>query len=472
MTITRSNTAGRNLRRWSLLVVGILLTILLVMAVKPAPQCAPARMSDDFVETIGVNTHLHFLDSVYGDRYPLVSEKLTKLGVRHARNGAILTSSSTLNELFYGRLRNLAALGIRFNVSVDPRRQNQETINEAKIARIERMAGSALESFEGPNEYNKSGDPDWAENLTSYQMDLYQAVKNNPSTRDIPVLSPAIAKPYPERLPDLSAYSDYANMHSYPGGRNPGTSTLENFSLPAARAVGGNKPLISTETGYHTALNYTGHHSWVSERAMGKYIPRLFFEYFNRGIERTYLYEFIDSYPNPQRDERDLHFGLLRKDGTEKPAYVALENLIDLLEDQGPNFETESLDYSLNGNTADVHRTLLQKRDGRFYLVLWQEVSSYDLKAERDISVPDRKVTLTLDQSISKAAIYRPNRSMTPIKQYSSPRRLTLEVPDELLVIELSPSKGEAFVSNRFSERSKRFGDSLSEEGCSWQAWS
>jgi hypothetical protein len=464
MTVARSNTARKKRRRYSMLVVGIALAILLVMGCKPA-QDVPARMSDDFVETIGVNTHLHFLDSAYDDRYPMVRAKLSDLGVRHARNGAILTSSSRLNDLFYGRLRNLAALGIRFNMSVDPRRENQETINEAKIARIERMADSALESFEGPNEYNKSGDPNWSENLTSYQKDLYRAVKNNPSTRDVPVLSPAIAKPYPEPLPDLSAYSDYANMHSYPGGRNPGTSTLENYSLPAARAVGGNKPLISTETGYHTALNYTGHHSWVSERAMGKYTPRLFFEYFNRGIERTYLYEFIDSYPNPQRDKRDLHFGLLRKDGTEKPAYVALENLIDLLEDQGPNFETGSLEYSLSGNTAGVHRTLLQKRDGRFYLVLWQEVSSYDLKAERDISVPDRKVTLTLDQSISRAAIYRPNRSITPLKQYSSPRRLTLEVPDELLVIELSPSTSGGFASNRFSERLKRFGDFLSEEG-------
>lgn len=463
MTVARSNTARRKRRNWSVLIVVVVtaLAALLVMAAKPAQedpagmsdafdettgvdQDVRARMSDAFVETIGVNTHLHFLDSVYDDRYPLVKEKLSELGVRHARNGAILASSSSTNDLFYGRLRKLTALGIRFNMSVDPGRQNQETINEAKIARIKQLAGSALESFEGPNEYNKSGDPKWAKTLTGYQKDLYRAVKGNPSTKEVPVLSPAIAKPYPERLPDLRAFSDYANMHSYPGGRNPSTSTLENYSIPAARAVGGNKPLVSTETGYHAALNYTGHHSQVSERAMGKYVPRLFFEYFNQGIVRTYLYEFIDSYPNPQRDERDLHFGLLRNDGTGKPAYVALKNLIDLLEDPGPDFETGSLDYSLSGNTADVHRTLLQKRDGRFYLVLWQEVSSYNLEAKRDISVVDRKVTLTLNQSISKAVIYRPNRSVTPLEQHSSPRRLTLEVPDELLIVELTPPKGGA----------------------------
>jgi hypothetical protein len=79
-------------------------------------------------------------------------------------------------------------------------------------------------------------------------------------------------------------------------------------------------------------------------------------------------------------------------------------------------------------------------RDGRFYLVLWQEVSSYDLEAKTDISVVNRKVTL--NRSISKAVIYRPNRSVTPPEQHSSPRRLTLEVPDELLVVELTTSKG------------------------------
>lgn len=419
--------------------LAILLAILLVMTVGPA-QNTQARMSDDFVETIGVNTHLHFRNSAYDDHYPLVREKLTDLGVRHARNGAILASSSDANDLFYGRLRELADLGIRFDMSVDPRRKNQETIDEAEITRIEQMAGPALESFEGPNEYNKSGDPDWAGNLTSYQKDLYEAVKNNPSTREVPLLGPAIAKPYPERLPDLSAYSDYANMHSYPGGRNPGTPTLENYSVPAARAVGGDEPLVSTETGYHNATNYVGHHSQVSEKAMGKYTPRLLLEYFNWGIERTYLYEFIDTYPNPQRDERDMHFGLLRSDGTEKPAYGALENLIDLLEDPGPDFETKSLDYSLGGNTANVHQTLLQKRDGRFYLMLWQEVPSYDLETEMDITVNDRELTLTFDQPIKEAAIYRPNMSESPLERQSSPRRLVLEVPDEVVVVEIRPS--------------------------------
>ena len=43
--------------------------------------------------------------------------------------------------------------------------------------------------------------------------------------------------------------------------------------------------------------------------------------------------------------------------------------------------------------------------------MLWQEVSSYDLEAKRDISVVNRKVTL--NRSISKAVIYRPNRSVT-----------------------------------------------------------
>ena len=173
---------------------------------------------------------------------------------------------------------------------------------------------------------------------------------------------------------------------------------------------------------------------------MGKYVPRLLFEYFNRGVQRTYLYELVDQGADPDKDERDENFGLLRYDGTEKPAYGALENLIGLLEDPGPPFEAGSLDYSLGGEVESVHRTLLQKRDGRFYLVLWQEVPSYNLETGRDLYVEPQRVQLTLDEPIKVANLYQPNRSASRIKTYTAPKRITLDVPDELLVIELVPS--------------------------------
>ncbi len=178
----------------------------------------------------------------------------------------------------------------------------------------------------------------------------------------------------------------------------------------------------------------------AAENAAAKYTPRLYFEYFNRGIARTYDYELIDSMPEPTMTDQEEHFGLVRNDGTNKPVFTSLKNTITLLEDPGPRFTPKSLDYALSGDTTNVHRTLLQKRDGRFYLVLWKEVSSYNTDTNRDLSVPSSEVTLTLNQQMATAKTYLPTNSVNQVQQYTAPKNLTLNVPDQLLVVELTPS--------------------------------
>lgn len=439
MKSSQSTTIKRR-KVWSVITIGLTLSILLVMVAKPAQSTVrPARSADAFVNSIGVNTHLRFLDTAYNKRYPLVKEKLNALGVRNVRDGALISPHNEINDLVYGRYRELARMGIRFDLIVDPRKEGLATVDSTKISRIAAMAGPSLRSFEGPNEYNLSNNANWARDLTVYQKNLYRAVKNNSSTNNTPVVGPSLGRPYPDQKPDLSAYADYANMHSYPGGRIPSDWGLDNYIIPAARKVGGSKPLMATETGYHTAGNWNGAHPGVSNRAMGKYTPRLALEYFNRNVVKTYNYELIDQKPDPNSSDREKNFGLLRNDGTEKPAYKSLKNLIDLLEDPGPRFKPGSLNYSLGGDLKNVHRTLLQKRDGTFYLVLWQEASSYNLSTKRDTSVPARRVTLTLNQRVGTATTYLPNISTSPVKRYAAPRRLALNVPDHPVVVKLAP---------------------------------
>ncbi|MGB3681943.1 MAG: hypothetical protein WA990_05600 [Rubrobacteraceae bacterium] len=447
---SRQSIAPRKHRVWSTVVIGVLLATTLVMVVKPAQSTVkPAKRADSFVGSIGVNTHFRFLDTAYNEKYPLVKKKLDALGVRNVRDGAFISPHDRVNDLVYGRYRELARMGLRFNLIVDPRKEGLRTVDSAKIAKIASMVGPSLNSLEGPNEYNLSDNANWAADLTAYQKNLYNAVKSNSSTKNKPVVGPSLGRPYPDKKPDLSAYADYANMHSYPGGRIPSDWGLDNYIIPAARKVGGSKPLMATETGYHTAANWNGPHSGVSEKAMGKYTSRLALEYFNRNIAKTYTYELIDQKPDPKGTDREENFGLLRNDGTEKPAYRALKNLIYLLEDPGPRFKPDSLNYSLGGDLKNVRRTLLQKRDGTFYLVLWQEASSYDPSAGRDISVPTRKVTLTLNQSVGATATYLPNASVSPVKKYAAPKQLALNVPDQPLIVELAPSSGAPKATNQ-----------------------
>jgi hypothetical protein len=82
----------------------------------------------------------------------------------------------------------------------------------------------------------------------------------------------------------------------------------------------------ATETGYHNAIsNELG----ISDGAAGKYIPRLLLGNFKRNIVRTYLYELVNQSSDPNDDQSN--FGLLRFDGSPKPAFTTIKNMNSLL---------------------------------------------------------------------------------------------------------------------------------------------
>jgi hypothetical protein len=401
-----------------------------------------AKMADKFVDSIGVNTHQSYFNTAYGN-YQAVSDKLVALGVRHARDSAVLSSDANYNRMVYDRFKGLANRGVRYNLIVDPRSLGLANIDRAKMDSIIAHSGGALEAVEGPNEFDLSGGTDWANRLRAYQRSLYGSVKA--SSKPVPVLAPSLVKPTSySTLGDMSAYCDFGNMHPYPSGRNPGTSGWGSggygslsWNAAYARKVCATKPIIATETGYY---NWPGPaHTGVPEDVSGKYIPRLFLHYYNMGLPRTYAYEMVDLNNDPRTSDRAKHWGLLRSDYTAKPAYVALKNLVGLLSDPGPSFAPGSLDYSLSGDLTNVSQMLLQKRDGRFYLVLWQEVLGYDVDKDTYISVAPRRVTLKLSTPISEAAVYEPNRQATLLRSYLNPTELLLQVPDRVVVVRLTP---------------------------------
>jgi len=396
-------------------------------------QPEPARSANSFIDSIGVNTHLYYDDSVYYQNYnDIIKPKLQSLGVHHIRDGAGLIYNGYLD-----RLKDLGSLGIYANLIADPRSATPEQALEAV-----KIIGSAVEGVEGPNEYDsyQNADPNWVNTVRLYQQDLYQIFNGDSATNQLKVFAPTFADPSSySKVGDLSAYIDFGNMHSYPVGQNPGLSGYGSLSYNTnlVQSVSGtSKQVVATETGYfNSAYNSPG----VSEAAAGKYIPRLFLESFNYGIPRTYNYEFINEYNDPNNSE--LNFGLLRNDGSEKPAYGALKNLIGLLQDPGAYYFTPgALDYTLGGNTANVHHTLLQKSDSTFVLLLWQEVPCFDQQQRVDLYVPDVQVTLNLNSPIGQAATFEPLYSTNPTAQYTNPNQLALSVPDSPLVIALSPA--------------------------------
>ena len=458
---------------------------------EPNETAVPAR---DFVDSIGVCTHWSYGDQPYGFAYQGVLEKLKASGIRHVRD--------SLSK----RLPDLAQAGI-FTCAVSGPPETPDAF-QARVKAANRANPGAIDAVEGPNEpdlfwtkerFKASYKGDGWENgpqgiikgAVAYQKDLYAAMKADKETAPLQVIGPALGITYnpggglPNPFPknSLAEFVDWGNFHPYPGG-NPfsfpfaygtiakyywfGTHPSANmdefpYALNTYAPPFAPKPMACTETGYATDTNGT------SEVAHGRYIPRLFCEYFRLNIKRTYCYEFVDGFADP--NNREARFGLIRRDLSPKPAYTALKNLIAVLDEPAPAKPTakpaasmppKTLAFSLVVSpvgewtrTQYVHHLLLQNTNGDLFLVFWHEVSSEDasVKPRRQIAVPPLPAVLSVASPVSeKATLFTWNdkgeRSETSVKlskaknaNGANPATLNLSVPDRVSVLRLTPTR-------------------------------
>jgi len=433
-------------------------TALGMLALRNGPEAATssgktARTTKSFVDSIGVNVHLHYSETVYGRFDDLIEPRLAELGVRHIRDGAYTYAEASADTLYYRRLRALGERGIKANLITAIETDHSDRTDIDKLDDVQAWTGGAVEAFEGPNEPDLNAGDSWASETRSIQRALWNKVSDDPALRSVDVVGPSPAFE-PDQLGDISRWVDFGNSHPYQGGNCPTCADVYGQSFDTRidrdRAPTGDKPLIASETGYHNATNSDGEHRPASERAAAKYIPRMLFEYFNRRVSRTYIYELIDAEDDSSRRRAGANFGLLRNDGARKPAFKALRNLIRILDDPGPTFVPGRLAYRIEGHTDNVHRTLLQKRNGRFYLALWQERSSYDtgqrpntadaISERGDIDVPSQRVTVTTNEPSIRVRLFRPSAGVSETQTWSTTSSVTIDVPDEVVVIELTPA--------------------------------
>ena len=403
----------------------------------PSGQGGLARPADGLLDMVGVNGHLNYEGSAYSDHFDAIKARVAELGIRHWRD-ALNVSEATLE-----RQQALAALGVRFNL-IAYELDSAATLAAAKVSL------PVMASIEGPNELDhgfRNGLPAYPDASTrtyqgvgfpgmvaAFQNDLYAAIKADVDTAGLDVLMAGFS--FPDNTLDVGQVEgcDCGNTHSYPDGGLP-TFRLDDWYIPRMQVNSGpDKPLCATETGYHTTPMPDGGH-WippVSERAASKYDLRLFFEYFNRGFRRVYLYEFADVAQSAQA--ADLNFGLLKSDGTPKAQFAALKSVFDLLRDPGPAFDVGRLDYQITGAVPELRQTLLQKRDGTFYLVLWLDSLSFDREAKQDLDA-----TCTIHLALAGAAdvtAYRPVDAAPP-QAFGSLAALDILVADQPLLLEI-----------------------------------
>jgi hypothetical protein len=390
-----------------------------------------AQSARAFGDSVGVNTHIGWSDTpAYAD-YNAVEARLRELGVRYVRDGLCPTCVAWID-----RLRRLGAAGIRSDIIATDLTAGAARIQQNLTVIRNQLAGAVV-SVEAPNEPDQQGDSEWIAKTRALQQTLWTSVKGDPALAQLTVIGPALVYPTSwAQLGDLTPYLDRGNMHPYPGGGTP----LHNLAdlIPLTALTSGNKPIVATETGYHSDLTTTSGHYGTSERAIGIYTPRLALEGFRNGLDRTYIYQLADPWTNVSGFENK--FGLLRADLSPKPAFLSLRNLLRAVDaDSAPVASPGGLRLSLADAPSDLRHLLLRSADGSYALVLWREVSVWDRVAQQDLTPTPAAFEVVFGERITLAQQFNPVDSDTELQRWNNPRSIPLVLGGSPVVLKLTP---------------------------------
>ncbi len=342
--------------------------------------------SDRFVDTVGADSEFGNDSSPYGEKFTSVAALLIASKIRHLRD------SDVTGTVYDSRMKYLYDHGIKHSIGF----QIGEDITAIKSAVTAEV--SETEFVEGPNEYDNSGDPNWAHDLRLMQNKIYDTVSSMPIAKNMTIVGPALdeGKNFP-LLGNTQSIEDVGALHESSCDYNPETyhsDSVANWFL-TGRISTPTKPIWITEAGYTTDMTRP---CSVPTSIAAKYDPRLVATYFNDGGPRLYFFQLVNMPTDPIFGGK----GLIDQYGHAKAQFTALSSLLNLLSDPGPNFSTEPLGFSLGGDTTGLGHTLLQRRNGTYELLLWLAVPSWNHDTRKAIDVPAQSVTITLQNRAAR----------------------------------------------------------------------
>lgn len=424
----------------------------------------PAARAADFLNSLGVNTHFDQGTPGYGSGDISRDEQaLQYIGIRHLREGNIPVIIQLHQQLgITADILNIGSPNCQFNGNPAPPINLADLIKRAK----QLAANNALLAIEGPNEVNnwpityqgQCSKNDYTV-VARYMRDLYSAVKSDPVLGAYPVWQASGAGPGAETnnaglqfitippgagtlMPAGTRMADYATLHNYVEG----TSTLQdneawNMSHPLFHSYGDalygeagltwarhfpgyspmqllHLPRVTTETGWSML------HPTITETQQAGVFLDTVLSQFKNGFKYTFIYEL--------RDENvpwDTRLGLLRMDGTYRPAAVYLHNLTTILADNGSLRTTGSVPYSIANQPDTTHTLLLQKSNGKFDLVVWDE------KAGGSDSI-----TVNLGSTQSTVTVYDPTVGTGPVQTLNNVSSVPLTLGAHAVILEFNPA--------------------------------
>jgi hypothetical protein len=392
-----------------------------------------ATSTGNFINTLGVNTHIDFTWTSYNN-LTVVENSINYLGIKNLRDSANATADAGVNGLWQ---QVASATGAKFDAYMQ---EGSATQMAGSMAAVPQLAAQGILNFlEGGNEEDQSyavSQGNSLANAAQYQQQVYAMGQK----LGLPIINMSFGAGWGASstgdygtVGNLAAYANYANAHIYVGTGNPPLSAIQALDSDAQLAA--SRPVITTEFGYYTD-DSTGDPSNVSVNVQAKYLLDGLLDAYQAGNVKTYLYELLDENPSGGSEG---NFGLFYSNGTPKPAATAIHNLTTLLADPGGGFTPTGLSYSLSGTLATDHSLLLEKSDGSFWLALWNETRLSGPSSPTDISVPSHQVTLTLQNPASSVIVYDPLTGTTAVQSASQASSVSVALPDHPILVEIVP---------------------------------
>jgi len=383
----------------------------------------------DFISSIGVNVHVEYTDGQYANSAAVISD-LSYLGINHVRDATL--NPENQGQASYGQLANA---GIKFDMLfLGTSIPSSVSLLDAFVA----AHPGSVSAIEGLNEINNW--PITFGGLTgnaaalAYQSSLYSTVKADPSLGGVPVYNLT-------NDTNIGGVSDYSNVHAYPwSGQQPYQTLLGALQTTAMPGEGA----VLTEAGYYTMTNGVG---WggVDQVTQAKLSLNLLMDATKLGFKETYLYQLLDAYADPTNSNPDSHFGRFDINNAPKPVATALHNITSILQDSAggaATFQVGSLNYQVTGMPATGSSLLLEKSNGAYDIVLWNEPTVWNATTNTEVAAANVSVTVNLGSAFAPAQVFDPLSAsgVAPISTSQNVSQLQVQLSDHPIVIEVSGS--------------------------------
>jgi hypothetical protein len=410
----------------------------------PATEAGVSGVSADaFLSSLGVNTHVD--QGVSGGSY---IAPLRYLGVRNIRDLARHWSQFQLIN---------RQTGVRLALVGEGDLDGTISIGKALAA------SGALMAFDGPNEPNNfpityngqigGGMGSWAP-VAQFQEALYRSVKSSPDLRNYPVFAASEAGAEIDnvglqflKIPsgahttfaDGTQFADFANTHNYvsstrkiyvdnqawnaadPTLNGPWDGLLGNYGVTWRHHFPGYSseelltlPRVTTETGWDSVSDIGG------ERTQGIVLVNAYLAQYKRGWRYTFIYQLRDG------EGGSGNQGLFNSNSTPKMAATYIHNLTTILADTVPIASLGSLNYSVINEPTNVHDLLIQKSNGLFELVIWDE----NVRGNDNVRV-------NLGRTFATVNVYDVTVGTAPTQTFTNISSVSLSLSDHAVIIEM-----------------------------------